>query len=289
MLKTRAASKCGRLEAARIMSMPKPKPAPRRKRSENLDIQRMRRLYDAMQRCSRAARNVTTRAALGTQVPALLELRGGDVLVLSRMNSTIDLLTGTQPQKRLRPTRRSFASSSTLAVQLGVASGIALRAREERRRAVVAVFAEASDRDAWRPALQVASARKLPMMFFLLSRARAPERLLADANAAGVASMLVDAADSVAVYRVCQEAQLRARMGDGPAFIVGYLPRSSARPDPLGSLVAFLREHKYPLDDWQAAISRRGSRRPARKRRAAKTRRRQPRIDLPFEIITLRR
>jgi hypothetical protein len=264
--------------------MTPPKTRPRRKRSENLDLQRMRRLYEALLRCSRATRDLATRARLGTEVPALLEMRGGDVLVLSRVTATMRLLAGATAPSSAQSNR----SSSALAVQLGLASGIALRARQESRRALVAVFAETSDRDAWRDALLLASARKLPLLLFLFARGSGLERLLADANAAGVASMIVDAADSVAVYRVCQEAQLRARMGDGPAFIIGHLPTSSARPDPLASLTTFLREHAYPVDEWQAVASRR-IRRSSGKSRGKKRRAKAGTIDVPFHVITLRR
>jgi hypothetical protein len=213
-------------------------------------------------------------------------MRGGDVLVLSRVTSTMRLLADATATPTAR-TARANGSASALAVQLGLASGIALRARQESRRALVAVFAEVSDRDAWRDALLLASTRKLPLLFFLFARGSGLERLLADANATGVASMIVDATDSVAVYRVCQEAQLRARMGDGPAFIIGHLPGGSARPDPLASLTAFLREHAYPVDDWKATASRRARRSSGKSRR--NKRRTKATINHPFHVITLRR
>ena len=270
--------------------MPKPKssrsPKPRRKRSENLDLQRMRRLYEAMTRGSLASRNASARARLGTEVPALLEMRGGDIVVISRVTPAMQLLGGAQAPRK---NSGKPAAASTLAVQLGLASGIALRARDDGRRALVAVFAEIADRGAWRDALTLASERKLPLLFFLFSRGPGLETLLADANAAGVASMLVDASDSVAVYRVCQEAQLRARMGDGPAFVIAHLPHASVRPDPLGALRAFLAEHKYPLDEWQSAASRRARRRPLTKSRSRKRRKKSPRLDFPVHVITLKR
>jgi hypothetical protein len=266
--------------------MTPPKTRPRRKRSENLDLQRMRRLYEAMFRSSRATRDAIARARLGTEVPALLELRGGDVLVLSRVTSTMRLLAGALPSLSSNHTRLK-ASASALAVQLGLASGIALRARHESRRALVAVFAEVADRNAWQDALRLASAHKLPLLFFLFARGAGLDRLLADANAAGVASMIVDAADSVAVYRVCQEAEVRARMGDGPAFIIGHLPTASARPDPLASLTTFLREHAYPVDEWEAAASRRARRTSGKTRKKRSTK--AAGSDLPYHVITLRR
>lgn len=270
--------------------MPTPKrPSPRkprRKRSENLDLQRMRRLLKAMTRCSRATRDAATRARLGTEVPALLDMRGGDVLVLSSVTPAMRLLADAQPSRKSAHSRTT--SASTLAVQLGLASGIALRAREQRRRALVAVFAEVADRNAWRDALTLSSQYKLPLLFFLFSRNSALETLLADANSAGVASMIVDAADSVAVYRVCQEAQLRARMGDGPAFITACLPRASARPNPLASLRAFLEQHQYPIHEWEKAISRR-TRRPAAKSRGRRRSKKSPKLDFPVHVITLKR
>ena len=267
-----------------------PKPAkPRRKRSENLDLQRMRRFYDAMLRCSRASRNAKARATLGSEVPALLDLRGGDILVSSRATAAIDLLSGRAAERRKADTQ-PVATPSLLAVQLGLASGIAFRAREERRRALVVVFAEVDDRNAWRDALTLASERKLPLLFFLFSRGSGIDTLLADANAAGVASMFVDAADSVAVYRVCQEAQLRARMGDGPAFIIAHLASPSARPDPLASLREFLTDHKYPVDEWQSAAARRSSRRkPSGKVKRKKRRTKSASVSSPFQIIAIRR
>jgi TPP-dependent pyruvate/acetoin dehydrogenase alpha subunit len=272
------------------MPTPKtPKPAkPRRKRSENLDVQRMRRFYDAMLRCSRASRNGQARATLGTEVPALLDLRGGDILVVSRATAAIDLLSSGAPRRK--PDAQTASTPSLLAVQLGLASGIALRAREERRRALVVVFAEVADRNSWRDALALASERKLPLLFFLFARGSGLDTLLADANAAGVASMIVDAADSVAVYRVCQEAQLRARMGDGPAFIIGHLASRGARPDPLASLREFLTDHKYPVDEWHAASSRRAARRkPSGKTKRKKRRTKSASASSPFQIITIRR
>jgi hypothetical protein len=262
-------------------------PKPRRKRSENLDLERMRRLYEAMTRCSRAVRDSAARARLGTEVPALLEMRGGDVVVLSRVSPAMQLLAGAQPPRK---PATIAAPASLLAVQLGLASGIALRMRDEQRRGLVAVFADNADRNAWRDALSLASERKLPLLFFLISRDSGLETLLADANAAGVAPTIVDASDSLAVYRVCQEAQMRARTGDGPAFSICYLPRVSARPDPLASLRTFLAEHKYPLDEWQSSLARRTARRRvSRKPRGKKRRTKSPTVTSPVHVLTIRR
>jgi len=278
VLKTRAASRMTDANGTESEMAKGSSSKPRRKRSENLDLERMRRLYHAMLRCSRATRNSTARMRLGTEVPALLDLRGGDLLVTSEITPAIQLLAGgRQPlHVRLTPT-----SASSLPVQLGVASGIAFRARAERSKALVTVFANAADRASWRESLRVAAEHKLPALFFLFSSAGV-EQLVADAQAAGVASMMVDASDSVAVYRICQEAQVRARMGDGPAFIAAYAPRSSARTNPLQTLAAFLREHKYPVDEWETGSSRRSvsRRRPARGRAAT---------TLPFHVITIQR
>ena len=248
---------------------------PRRKRTENLDLHRMRRLYLSMLRCSRATGNRVARSRLGTEVPALLDLRRGDLVVTTQMTPAVQLLAGGR-----MPRRGSSASSSgSLPVQLGIAAGIALRARGEGRKALVTLFADGADGAAWRDSLGFAAAHKLPALFFLFSRNSALDQLVADANAASVASMVVDASDAVAVYRVCQEAQVRARMGDGPAFVAAYLPRNPARTNPLHALASFLREHKYPVDDWKTPKPRRGATRG----------RRGDGPDSPFHVITVRR
>src|SRR3974390_3212026 len=111
-----------------IRQIPMTPPAKRPTRTENLDLNRMRRLYRAALLCSRATRNGAGRAVIGTEVPAMLDLRPGDVIGTPQITPAMQLLAGAEPP---RPGQESSSGSgSALAVQLGLASGIALRARQ---------------------------------------------------------------------------------------------------------------------------------------------------------------
>ena len=255
---------------------------PRRKRSENLYVQRMRRLYDATLRCARALRGRDA-AVLGTEIPALLDLRSGDRVVTSRITAAMRLLAGAEPDRRAkRPQKRNGPDS--IGTQLGVALGLAVEAREQRSKTLVAVFAEQYSAAAWRSAFAVAAENKLPMLLFLVSGDRSLDAAVRDAYDAGIASMAVDATDAIAVYRVCQEAQARARIGDGPAFIACSMAAGSARHNPVEFLTRFFRQHQYAVDDWKRQLASGNGTSASRGRKARTT----AAANVPIHILTMR-
>jgi 2-oxoisovalerate dehydrogenase E1 component len=112
-------------------------------------------------------------------------------------------------------------STSTLAVQLGIANGVALANKQRKNGNIAVAFTGhvASSLDSWHEALKFAGTHKLPILFVSPSGEGPEEDLSAKAQPYGYPCIPVDGADVVAVYRVAFESIARIRQGGGPTLI----------------------------------------------------------------------
>lgn len=155
----------------------------------------------------------------------------------------------------------SFATSLP---RLSVAAATARGAQAASRGLVLALFETAAREPAWPEALSWAQTERLPLVFACtedFSRPSRTPRAAADTVTPDALTRLcrklslpilaVDGEDAVAVFRVMQEAALRARSGLGPSLIHAAVnlrdPQvSSARP-PLARLRQYMKARNIPL------------------------------------------
>ncbi len=136
-------------------------------------------------------------------------------------------------------------------LQLAMGAAAALRVQAQRGLVMAYVESGTVSPAAWKQLLGIAGRADLPLVLMLLPAVSAASRkqsqgILSDrAQTWGVPGMPVDAADSIALYRVMQESALRARSGDGPALIecISWSPAdtSTQPPDAFDVLRAQLR------------------------------------------------
>jgi len=146
--------------------------------------------------------------------------------------------------------------------RLELALGSALALKAQKKQGVVAVFIAHGSLTptAYRRLLKPAAKFELPVIFVVLPRAGSAN---ADTEAvvsriagkSGVPGIPVDAADSVALYRVVQESLGRARGGDGPVLIECIRWKTSGAAsglasDPLDHLQNFLIGRKICTSGW---------------------------------------
>jgi TPP-dependent pyruvate/acetoin dehydrogenase alpha subunit len=194
-------------------------------------------------------------AAVGqeaTEVGATINLRPEDTIAPSHRNFVTNIMKGTPlkymmaqlyarktspDQGRSSPAHMGYAPlniitpASTIAAQLNIGTGVALAYKMQKRdNVVVSLSGDGSTSlGLWHEAVNFAGVQKLPIVYVIENNlwaesvpARlqtAVEDLSVKAQAYGFPGITVDGNDVVAVYRVVQEAILRAREGGGPTLI----------------------------------------------------------------------
>jgi TPP-dependent pyruvate/acetoin dehydrogenase alpha subunit len=112
-------------------------------------------------------------------------------------------------------------SLHTVSAQLGLATGAALANKLAKNCKIAVAFIEgdAAALDACREGLELASARKLPLLY-VIDRGTTKRQAAALEQFGELFPVItVDAHDVVAIYRVAQESIARVREGGGPAMI----------------------------------------------------------------------
>jgi TPP-dependent pyruvate/acetoin dehydrogenase alpha subunit len=145
-------------------------------------------------------------------------------------------------------------SSSTISAQLGLATGAALAHKLEKNGRVAVAFVEgdAARLIGHKEALELASDRKLPLLYVVDSRPNEKYgRALAE-----IAELFpvinVDADDVVAVYRVAQESIARVREGGGPAMIACMPYRlNGATESAVANMERYLAGKRLFRDKWK--------------------------------------
>jgi hypothetical protein len=148
------------------------------------------------------------------------------------------------------PDRLQFRKSPQPASSmLTVATGDALRHKLEKRGEVTVVFAPGSHADRMQNAFQAAAQQTLPALYVL-------EGDVPPAEVFGSIPVIrVDAADTVAVYRVAHESICRARDGGGPTIMeCAPWPSKDEGEDPLTKLEHYLAAKKLFRRDWKQRL-----------------------------------
>ena len=139
--------------------------------------------------------------------------------------------------------------------QLHLAAGMALACKLLGRSSVTLSLSEVVQAaDFWRPAVNFASRRKLPVVFVfahLPCESHNAFGELRDEARELLPAITVDGNDVVAVYRVAEESTRRARQGLGPSLIECRLEHGR---DPLLFMENYLKTRNLWSDSWKREL-----------------------------------
>ncbi|HUY80899.1 MAG TPA: thiamine pyrophosphate-dependent enzyme [Acidobacteriaceae bacterium] len=134
--------------------------------------------------------------------------------------------------------------------QLATATGDALRHKLENRGSVAVVFTTLAEPRAMRSVFSAAAQQSLPVLYIL-------EGGTPSADVCGrIPVMRVDAADTVAVYRVAYESIHRAREGGGPTILECAPWPGDEDAEPLARLEHYLAAKKLFRRDWKQRLEK---------------------------------
>ena len=154
--------------------------------------------------------------------------------------------------------------SAALSDRCNAATGAALahKLRKSGNIAVVFCGERPASLAVWQESLLFAGTHQLPLLFVVQDGPGAPGgrwQLSGGARSYGFPGIPVDSNDVVAVYRVAQEAIVRARRGGGPTLIeaVHYAPASEAgfQPDPLARMETYLIAKGLFTPAWKRKVA----------------------------------
>jgi TPP-dependent pyruvate/acetoin dehydrogenase alpha subunit len=174
----------------------------------------LRRVYALMLKCrlmeERHGKDAAhSEAALAG---AVVELTTNDAILATTPGTFVESMAAAA----MIPTSGSGSS------QLAIAAGVALAAKLRKKEDVVVAFTDATTLafGTSYEAIAFAAAHKLPLVVFVRREdAAASGGTLRRAEAHGIAGLMVDVNDAVAIYRVGKEAIHYARAGRGPSLI----------------------------------------------------------------------
>ena len=253
-----------------------------------------RRLEEAVAARTRGTRKkpASIRGQEAVRASSLLQLGEDDLVSDTSPTPGMALIMGADPIETLKTFSASKAQPPKLSrllpaveeieqrMELALGSALALKAQQ--RQGVVAVFIPhgSLSHAAYRRLLKPAAKLELPAIFIVLPRSTGKgdsEAVIARVSGrSGVPGIPVDAADSVALYRVVQESLGRTRGGDGPVLIECIRwketgPKVSASPsDPIDHLQIFMTGRKIATPGWFKKAESKAARRLQRKRKASK-------------------
>jgi TPP-dependent pyruvate/acetoin dehydrogenase alpha subunit len=141
-----------------------------------------------------------------------------------------------------------LASAPTAEARFAVATGYALAQQGTKHVALAFSGPAISSLDALRPSLAYAAAHKLGIVFVIETAADADLSSARNTQPLGLYGIPVDGNDVVAVYRVAQEAILRARRGVGPTLIDCKPWPLDGPADPVRRLEQALERRGLPAD-----------------------------------------
>lgn len=139
------------------------------------------------------------------------------------------------------------------ASHLASATGDALRHKLEKRGNVAVVFTGIAEPDTMREIFSAASKQALPALYVLEGGTPTAD------VCRDIPVMRVDAADTVAVYRVAYESIFRARSGGGPTIIECTAWPGEDTACPLKKLEDYLAAKKLFRRDWKQRLEKKYS------------------------------
>jgi len=184
-------------------------------------------LYAALLRCrmlEEFAAAPRRTARIGHEAPAVavvIDLKPGDTIAASARDILPTFVNGT-PARAILSTRRADASHPSFTATIKAALAAARQHAQTKNRRIAAIFAGGADASsaAFRNALRIAGAERLPILFVRQAEAQSQSKMKSPARTAeGFPSINVDRDDVVAIYRVAFEALAHARRGNGPTLI----------------------------------------------------------------------
>jgi len=158
-------------------------------------------------------------------------------------------------------------AASTVSAQLEMCIDIAFANQRKKNDNVVMTFSgeDSIPLSDWNDALRFAGKRSLPIIFFRHSNlsagsvslefASAGEDKSSEAIEYGFPGIAVDGNDTVAVYRVTQEATERARSSGGPTLIEAQVfPGYGSSHDPISAMERYLTGKGLFSEEWKKTI-----------------------------------
>ncbi|HLJ85430.1 MAG TPA: thiamine pyrophosphate-dependent enzyme [Candidatus Angelobacter sp.] len=250
-----------------------------------LDAARLKEIYSTILRCrmlEKRARSFHKPSAFSVgngatkqeaaEVGCCMNLEPADVVLASQRDFIANFVKGA-PLKKLFPSkvsgkgskktsqapsesRKPFMIQST-AVQLSIAAGAALALSTlDKRNVTLAFWSEGDGLQSltWE-ALKLSADHRLPVIYVVRPGANPrflSKELRGKAPEIGLPIILVDGNDTVAIYRVSQEAVRRARDGHGPTVIeCKVLDSPHAATDPLAFMENYLKRKNLWSDSWR--------------------------------------
>lgn len=140
------------------------------------------------------------------------------------------------------------AAISDATAHLAAATGDALRHKLEKRGNIAVAFAAADETESMRTIFATAMQQSLPVLYVLDDDVRVEEACGA------IPVMRLDAADTVAAYRVAYESITRAREGGGPTIIQCVAWRGDKAQDAVVRLEQYLAGKKLFRSDWKQRL-----------------------------------
>jgi TPP-dependent pyruvate/acetoin dehydrogenase alpha subunit len=153
-------------------------------------------------------------------VAIVLDLKPGDTIGASARDFLPAFVDGTPARTILSASRTARSRAAFAATVKSTIAAARKHARTKNQR-VAAIFAKGSDASssAWRNALRIAGAERLPILFVSQRDTPAPRIKSAAHTIEGFPAINADRDDVVALYRVAFEALAHARRGNGPTLI----------------------------------------------------------------------
>lgn len=159
-------------------------------------------------------------AASAAEIALKIDLEVGDLVLDAEREALTAFADRSTAKQEQRPaaTARKAARGSADMTALACGMGLAFRAAEKSN-VVVALLGRVKRAAAMLPALQIAVANKLPIIF-VAEESPEIKRLASSAKLAELLSIPAAADDLVALYRVGQESIYHARMNGGPTLVI---------------------------------------------------------------------
>lgn len=155
-------------------------------------------------------------------IAIVLDLKAGDTIAASERDFLPPYVSGTPFEDIVSPLRiRASHPRAPFAAALNMALAAARAGTQKKNHSVAAIFGNGAQTRsaAWRRALRIAGAERLPILFVGQPGPETAPRKAAALSDHGFPVITVDRDDVVALYRVASEALAHARRGNGSTLI----------------------------------------------------------------------
>ena len=233
---------------------------------------RLRQLYIAMAElrlleehlAARNRRKATPRPIGEEAIRAstILSLLPTDLTSDAAPGIATSFLRGAKLNDLAAPDKAELPLAKNANTRLNVSIGASLASQKKGPLVLAYLYAHELTLAEWKPLFRLASKHAAPILFVALpTEASAPGKLSKLSTAVNVPGIPVDAADAVALYRVVQEAMLRARAGGGPVLMECIAFQLAGKKAPAADPVLNMRDsllHRKVADEaWFTSVATR--------------------------------